>query len=96
MKLIKKDYVKFQDEGEQKFLKEIQVMSTISHPNIIKFFEYYTDEKYYYLVTELALGGQFYGEIYKIKNFTEVDAAVVMQQILKSSGLFVFERNRPS
>lgn len=32
------------------FLNEIEVLTTIDHPNIVKLFEIYEDEQNYYLV----------------------------------------------
>jgi calcium-dependent protein kinase len=64
------------------FLKEIEVLSKLDHPNIIKVFEYYVDNKYYYVVTELASGGELYEQITKIQYYNEKDAATIMQQLL--------------
>jgi serine/threonine protein kinase len=38
MKLVRKENVKFQDD-DRLFLKEIQVLSKLDHPNIIKVYE---------------------------------------------------------
>jgi calcium-dependent protein kinase len=81
IKLVAKESVKYQDD-EQQFLKEIEVLSKLDHPNIIKVFEYYIDKKYYYLVTELASGGELYEQITKIQYYNEIDAALIMKQLL--------------
>lgn len=83
MKLVKKETVKLQDD-DKVFLKEIQVLSALDHPNIIKVFEYFIDAKFYYVVTELASGGELYDQIAKIVCFNEVDAATIMQQLLSA------------
>ena len=70
MKVIKKESVKFQDD-DKKFLKEIEILIQLEHPNIIKIFEYFTDEINYYLITEYISGGELYEGLVKIKNFNE-------------------------
>jgi len=85
MKVVKVDTVNYQDD-DQLFLKEIQLLSELDHPNIIKIFEYFVDDVYYYIITELAKGGELYDQICNIKNYSENDAAIIMKQIL--SGIY--------
>ncbi len=87
MKVVKVDTVNYQDD-EQDFLKEIQLLSLLDHPNIIKIYEYFVDDVYYYIITELAKGGELYDQICYIKNYSENDAANIMKQIL--SGIYYF------
>ena len=62
MKVIKKDAAKFQDDNHD-FLKEIQILQELDHPNILKVFEYYIDDNYYYVITEYLAGGELYEQI---------------------------------
>ena len=36
--------------------QEVQILSTLDHPNIVKYFEAYEDENYLYLVMEQCKG----------------------------------------
>lgn len=83
MKVVKIDTVNYQDDN-QKFLKEIEMLMNLDHPNIIKIFEYYVDELNYYVIMEFAEGGELYDQIYRLKNFEEKHAAIIMQQLLSS------------
>ena len=83
MKVVKKDTINYQDDS-QKFLKEIEMLTQLDHPNIIKIYEYYVDELNYYVITELARGGELYEQIYKLKNFKEEHAAIIMHQIISA------------
>ena len=83
MKVVKRDTINYQDDA-QKFLKEIEMLTQLDHPNIIKIYEYYVDELNYYVITELARGGELYEQIYKLQNFKEEHAAVIMQQIISA------------
>ncbi len=53
-----------QDE-EQNFKYEINILKELDHPNIIKLFEIFEDDKKYYLITELCKGGELFDEIIK-------------------------------
>ena len=50
MKTTKKDDI--MQEDKQSFFYEMSVLKTLDHPNIIKMYELYEDEKKYYLITE--------------------------------------------
>ena len=69
---------------DKKFMKEISVLKELEHPNIIKIFEYYIDDHYHYIVTELVTGGELYDTIVKFQRFNEKKAAYIMLQILSA------------
>ena len=66
-----------QKENER-FHQEIEMLKMLDHPNILKLYEFYEDEKRYYLVTELCSGGELFDEIAKKKFFMEEDAAHII------------------
>ena len=85
MKIIKNTSIGDNDGvANKKFLKEIQVLRELEHPNIIKIFEYYIDNKYHYIITELLTGGELYEAILKFQKFNEKKAAYIMKQILSA------------
>ena len=69
---------------DKKLLNEIQVLRTLEHPNIIKIFEYFIDEKCHYIVSELITGGELYETIVKFRKFNEKKAAYILKQILSA------------
>ena len=83
MKIIKKENLAYQD-GDQKFLNEIKVLIDCEHPNIIKIYEYFSDDTNYYLITEYIAGGELYETIISWKNFNEDKACYIMCQILEA------------
>ena len=85
MKIIKNTTVSDNDGlANKKFLKEILVLKELEHPNIIKIFEYYIDNRYHYIITELLTGGELYESILKFQKFNEKKAAYIMKQILSA------------
>ncbi len=83
VKKVNKKFTQYQD-GETNFLIEIDILAKLDHPNIIKVYEYFTDKRFYYIVTELATGGELYEQIYKIHSFCERDAANIMKQLFSA------------
>ena len=45
------------EQEEQNIKKEIETLINFDHPNLIKFYGAYKDDKRYYIVTELCAGG---------------------------------------
>jgi calcium-dependent protein kinase len=65
-------------------LKDVEILKTLDHPNIIKVYEYFQDESAIYIVTELCTGGELFECILKEKNFNEKKAAELMRQMLSA------------
>ena len=42
------------------FIRQIKIQSYLNHPNIIKFYGFFDDEDYFYMLMELASDGQLY------------------------------------
>merc|ERR1719487_933576 len=56
----------------------------MDHPNIIKLYESFEDHRNIYLIMEMCSGGELFDRIIETGHFTEVQAAIVMQQILRA------------
>ena len=48
------------------------MLKFLDHPNIIKLYEYYEDDRRFYLVMELCTGGEVYDELIKRDRFNEL------------------------
>jgi calcium-dependent protein kinase len=78
IKTIVKNTVSKVKAEREKFLKEVDTLKTISHPNIIKIYEFYEDHKNFHLVTEVCSGGELFDYIIESKTLDENMAARVM------------------
>jgi len=67
-----------------RFKQEIAIMKIMDHPNIIKLFESFEDHRNIYLVLELCTGGELFDRIIDSGHFTEVQAAIVMQNMFRA------------
>ncbi|OMJ74518.1 hypothetical protein SteCoe_26520 [Stentor coeruleus] len=81
VKTIHKKNLKSEEE-RQTFFNEVSVLRTLDHPNILKLYEFYQDDKNYYLITEFCSGGELFDRIISQGSFTEATAANYMKQIL--------------
>jgi len=81
-KCIKKTSV----EGDDiKLLRrEIKIMKRISHPHILKLFVVFEDEDEFYLVMELVNGRELFDKIVDRGQYSEVDAARVVRQVVSA------------
>jgi calcium-dependent protein kinase len=43
--------------------QEVDIISKLDHPNIVKYYETYVDDKYIYLVMEYIGGGELFEKI---------------------------------
>ena len=67
------------EEQVTSFKYEIAILQKLDHPNIIKLYEVFEDERKYYLVQELCKGGELFDEIVKQVHFSEEDAANIVK-----------------
>ena len=70
MKLINKNTEVHNSENKN-FLNEIYILRQLDHPNILKVYEYFSNEKYWYFVMEYISGGNN-NEFFKINEFFRI------------------------
>jgi calcium-dependent protein kinase len=66
---------------ETSVLNELYILKKIDHQNVIKIYEFYSDEKNYYLITEYCSGGDLFTAT-KDENLSEVQVCNIIYQIL--------------
>lgn len=62
-------------------LKEVQIMRQLDHPNIIRLLEFSESREYYYIVLELAPGGELFHQIVRLTYFSEELSRHVITQV---------------
>lgn len=63
---------------------ELTILQKCHHSNIVKFKDWFETNDKFYIVTQLATGGELFDRIVKRGKFTEVDAVAILIQILKA------------
>ena len=49
---------KLTEEDKVGLQNEIMILKQVDHPNIVKLYDIYEDDKYWFLVMELMMGGE--------------------------------------
>lgn len=62
--------------------KEIEILKSIDHPNIVKLVDIYEDERHVCLVMELLLGGELFDQIIENDKFSEYEAREATKAII--------------
>jgi len=83
MKIIKKAFIDLQ-EDEKNFMKEIAILRTLDHMGILKIYEFYQDDKCFYLIMEFCAEGDLFEKIQKEAPFNEYTACHIIYQVLSA------------
>jgi len=89
MKIIDKNKIEL-DEINDDIKSEINILKKLSHPNIVKIYEFYESDNCFYVINELCKGGQLY-EYLTNNKLTEVQLCVIFYQVF--SGLIYLHEN---
>jgi calcium-dependent protein kinase len=76
VKIIKKEQMN--EEEKISFQTEMSLLRKLDHPNILKLYEVFEDQKKYFLVTEYCKGGELFEEIVSRVTFSERDASRII------------------
>ena len=65
-------------------IKEVEILSSLNHINIVKFYETYQDKYYLHIVQELCTGQDIFEKIIKDGKISEQDVSKIIVKILKA------------
>lgn len=81
VKIILKKNVKGND---QMVYDELEMLQTMQHPHIVKFVDWFESRDKYYIITQLATGGELFDRICEMGKFTEKNASQTIRQVLEA------------
>eukprot|EP00434_Breviolum_minutum_P012460 symbB.v1.2.010977.t2/scaffold725.1/size168906/3 len=65
------------------FKNELSTLKMLDHPHVVKLYEHFEDKRYMYMVMEFCQGGELFDRLLEVGNFSENQAAIIMQQIFR-------------
>ena len=65
----------------QNLQRELTILKSVDHPNIIKLYEVFQDEKYIHIVMEFCSGGELFDRLEKKGRYSEKEAANLMYKL---------------
>lgn len=80
VKILKK--TKMTDKDKEELEREVELLMSIDHPNIVKLIKFYQDDTYYYIVMEVLEGGELFDVIVEKDHFDEHSAKAVILPII--------------
>ncbi|XP_015681945.1 aurora kinase B-B, partial [Protobothrops mucrosquamatus] len=66
---------------EYQLRREIEIQCHLSHPNILRLYNYFHDKKRVYLILEYAPRGELYKELQKYQRFDEQRSATFIEEL---------------
>lgn len=80
--LIRKFRDTLGDDDEMALQLEVEILSQMDHPNVVRLFEIFDDGDILYLVMELMSGGELFDRIVEKESYTEKEAAETIRPIV--------------
>ncbi|XXG94088.1 Calmodulin-dependent protein kinase cmk2 [Hypoxylon texense] len=68
--------------NERMVWDELDMLQRLKHPHIVRFVDWFESRDKWYIVTELATGGELFDRICEQGKFTEKDASQTIKQVL--------------
>ncbi|KAF9919196.1 hypothetical protein FBU30_011131 [Linnemannia zychae] len=81
VKAVKKNEA-FNAKVEASLEREIGILMSIDHPNLLRIRQVFNEEHHYYVVTELAPDGELFDQIIDKQKFSESEARHIFRQVL--------------
>ncbi|CAI0409050.1 unnamed protein product [Linum tenue] len=73
-----------QSQVEHQLRREVEIQSHLRHPNILRLYGYFYDQKRVYLILEYAVKGELYKELQRCKYFSERRAATYVASLARA------------
>lgn len=71
-------------EDEVCIRKEVEILKSCDHPNIVKFYDFYEEKRSFYITMEMCEGGELFNRIVQRRSYDENDARDVIYLVLSA------------
>ena len=83
MKIISKEYI-IKGVNHSKLIDEIKILKKLDHPNIMKIYEFFFDDKNFYIISDFCDQGDLLGKLEKLGTMNEIVVKFLMGQIFNA------------
>jgi len=83
MKIIPKENI-IKGVDHLKLIDEIKILKKLDHPNIMKIYECYVDDEFFYIISDFCDQGDLLGKLEKLGKMNEIVVKFLMEQILNA------------
>ena len=80
VKIIEK--CNLEEEDELALQVEVDILSQMDHPNVVKLYEIFDDKDAIFLVLELMTGGELFERIVEKEHYSELEAAETIRPLV--------------
>ncbi|KAA6354673.1 MAG: putative Aurora kinase, partial [Streblomastix strix] len=80
LKVLNKNQL-LKERCERQIRREIEILMHLKHQNVVRFYNYFMDDKRIYLIIEYTIGGELYKVLQKQGRFTEQQSAECAYQV---------------
>ena len=83
MKIISKEYI-IKGVNHSILIDEIKILKKLDHPNIMKIYEFFFDDKNFYIISDFCDQGDLLGKLEKLGTMNEIVVKFLMEQIFNA------------
>ena len=84
MRVFKRDSGSVAEKDQKRFSRQIEILKTLEHDNIIKIMDSFNDGISSYMITEFCNGGELFDKVVSHFYLQEKQAAAIMYQLLSA------------
>lgn len=82
------DKSRWNEKENEAVINEFNIVKDLDHPNLLKMYEMFEDQRHFYIITDIYKGGELFDEIEASGSFPEEETAVLMQNVLSCVNYF--------
>jgi len=84
VKIIRKEVLGKDEKQRKRIDREIDILTKVEHPNIVRMYDLIETPNYLYLVMELVTGGELFDKIVAKGSYSEKEACLVIKNVVSA------------
>lgn len=84
VKIIRKESLGLDQRAQMRIDREVEILTKVNHPNIVRLYDLIESETRLYLIMELVTGGELFDKIVAKGYYSEKDACLVIKNVVSA------------